>query len=81
VDFRNNPFKGLHFYAFEINILASRYCESMGVAPELCVDFRNNPFKGLHFYAFEINILASRYCESIGFGAPNGCSPRAFNGF
>jgi hypothetical protein len=30
VDFRNNPFKGLHLYAFEISILASRYYESVG---------------------------------------------------
>jgi hypothetical protein len=39
VDFRSNPFKGLHLYAFEISILASKYCESVGCtegAPNGC---------------------------------------------
>jgi hypothetical protein len=64
VDFRSNSFKGLHFYAFGINIwlqgivnlLDAQKVHPMGVAPKLWVDFRSNPFKGLYLYAFEISI-------------------------
>jgi hypothetical protein len=48
VDFRNNPFKGLHFMLLK-SAFWLQGIVNLGVAPELRVDFRNNPFKGLHF--------------------------------
>jgi hypothetical protein len=54
VDFRNNLFKGVHFYAFEISILASRYCESIG-----CTEGASNGCKPPSFEWF-LEIIHSK---------------------